>query len=259
MREHGVVNRWLAASGLHKSLRRGHVELARRYATDLLQDHPSYLAFRLGTISLEEVGPGDWPLVASTLEAIRARKYDALPDAAGRLAEAPKSRSCVYAKRLPPADTLDLPPLLRFLTTYGGGFEKLGVAVPHVWKLLAASPATEIVVNDPDVHGDEVIGGLPAATYDRHTSPGKFAIRLFARQFPKWTEEQVSYAIFCVEGAFIDRELVFDGSESLKIDAIEAGYRERGLRSRAQMVELRDLVRDHRAELNYCRRKVAGK
>jgi hypothetical protein len=255
MREHGVVNRWLAASALHKSLRRGHADLARRYASDLLRDHPSYLSFRLGTIALEEVGPGDWELVASTLEAIRDRKYAALPDLAGRLAEAPKSRSCVYAKRLKPGDTLTLPPLARFLSEYGKGFEKLGLAIPHVWQMVE-NAETEIVVNDPDVLGDELIGGLPAATYDRHTSPGKLAIRMFARGFPQWTEEQVSYAVFCVEGAYIDRELVFDGSETLKIDAIEAGYRERGLTSRDQMLDLDILIRHIREQLNYARRLV---
>jgi hypothetical protein len=38
----------------------------------------------------------------------------------------------VYAKHLPPADTLDFDPLARFLTAYyDQGFEKLGQGVPH--------------------------------------------------------------------------------------------------------------------------------
>jgi hypothetical protein len=94
----------------------------------------------------------------------------------------------------------------------GQGFEKLGRGVPHVMKLVSESEATEIVVNNPDMAGDELIAGLPAAAFDRHTSPGKFAIRQFHRTLrTSFNEEQVSYALFCVEGAYIDRDLVFDG------------------------------------------------
>jgi hypothetical protein len=84
-------------------------------------------------------------------------KPAALPD----LAAAPKSRSCVYAKRRPPGDTLGLDPLLRFIASYGAGFEKLGLAVPHVVQLVAESESTEIVTNPPDEYGDEMIGGCP--------------------------------------------------------------------------------------------------
>ncbi len=77
----------------------------------------------------------------------------------------------VNAKRLPPVDTLTLPPLARFLASYGAGFEKLGLGVPRAWQMVE-NAETKIVVNDRDVDGDELIGGLPAATYDRHTSPG---------------------------------------------------------------------------------------
>ena len=62
--------------------------------------------------------------------------------------------------------------------------------------------------------------------------------------------------MFCVEGAHIDRELVFDGSQALKIDSIEAGYRERGLTSRDQMLEVTELVRANRELLNRARRRV---
>jgi hypothetical protein len=245
------------ASAVHKSIRRGHAQQALKFAADLLSTQPSYLSYRLGTIALEEVGPGDWQLVAAVLDKIRSRETAALPDLAGRLAEAPKSRTVCYAKNLPPADTLGLDPLARFLTSYGQGFEKLGAGVPHVMKLVSESQSTEIVTNDPDPHGDELIGGLPAAIYDRHTSPGKFAIRQFHRQLKTaFTEEQVSYALFTVEGAYIDRELVFDGSDALRIESIESGYRDRGLASRDQMLDVTELVRQSRELLNLARRRV---
>jgi hypothetical protein len=250
--------KWLLASAVHKSIRRGHAGQAHKFAADLLSTQPSYLSYRLGVIALEEVGPGDWQLVAATLDKIRARETAALPDLAARLAEAPKSRSCVYAKRLPPADTLDLDPLARFLASYGQGFEKLGAGVPHVMQLVAESEATEVVMNEPDAAGDEMIAGLPAATYDRHTSPGKFAIRQFHRQLrTQFTEEQVSYALFCVEGAYIGpRELIFDGSDALRIESIESAYRERGITSRDQMLDLTQLIRQNRGLLNEARRRV---
>lgn len=258
MHEHGVVrSKWLLASALHKSIRRGGAEPAKKFAAGLLSTQPSYLCFRLGTIALEEVGPGDWQLVGEVLDKIRARQTAALPDLAGRLAQAVKSRTVVYAKHLPPADTLDLDPLARFLTTYGHGFEKLGQGVPHVMKLVAESESAAIVKNDPDPAGDELIAELPAATYDRHTSPGKVAIRQFHRALrTSFTEEQVSYALFCIEGAYIDRELVFDGSDALRLESIEGAYRERGFTSRDQMLDATELVRQKRDLLNRVRRRV---
>jgi hypothetical protein len=50
-----------------------------------------------------------------------------------------------------------------------------------------------------------------------------FSAKLIAAGFPQWIDEQISYAVFCVEGAYIDRELIFDGSQALKIDSIEHG------------------------------------
>jgi hypothetical protein len=251
-----VASKWLLASAAHKSIRRGHVQLAHEYADRLRQVNPAYLCFRLGTIALEEVGPGDWGLVASTLEAIRDRKSGALPDLAAKLAEAPKSRTVCYAKVRPPADTLTLPPLAKFLTRYGAGFEQLGFAVPCVWQMVENS-ATEIVVNEPDLAGDEMIGGLPAATFDQHTREGKHAIAYFTKAVrSQFTVEQVAWAVFVVEGQYIDRELVFDGSDALRIESIEAGFHKRDITSRDQMLDLAELVRRNRELLNHARRRI---
>jgi hypothetical protein len=258
MHEHGVVrSKWLLASALHKSIRRGHAEPAQKFAADLLSTEPSYLGFRLGTIALEEVGPGDWQLVAAVLDKIRARETAALPDLAGQLAQAVKSRTVCFAKVRTPGDTLALSPLLRFVSEYGAGFERLGLAVPHVAQLVSESESTEIVMNPPDEFGDEMIAGLPAATFDQHTREGKHAIASFAKVVQgQFTVEQIAWAVFVVEGQHIDRELCFDGLDALRSESIEAGFRRRGITPRDQVRDLANLVRRNRKLLNHARRRV---
>jgi hypothetical protein len=257
MGEHGVVSKWLLASGAHKSIRRGHVDLAREYATRLLQMNASYLMFRLGTIALEEVGPGDWNLVGEVLEKIRDGKSEALPTLAARLAEATKSRSVVYAKRLPPGDIVGLDPLLRFIAVYGAGFEKLGLAVPHVAQLVGDSESTSMVIHPPDEFGDEMIGEYSAATFDQHVREGKRAIAYFTSMLKtEFTFDQVAWAVFVVEGQHIDKELLFDGSDALRVESTEAGFHKRGITSRDQMLDLTQLIHESRALLNGARRRV---
>jgi hypothetical protein len=66
----------------------------------------------------------------------------------------------------------------------------------------------------------------------------------------------VSWGVFAVEGQHIDRELVFDGSDLLRIESMESAYRERGLQSRDQMLDLTELVRQRRDLLNHARRRI---
>lgn len=256
MSEHEVSSRWLLASALQKSIRRGKAGLAHDFAARLLEVNPSYLTFRLGVVALEDVGPACWELVGEVYEAIRERTRPAFTDLAARMASSPKSRSVCHASALEPLDTLDLPPLPRFLTSYGKGFEKLGLAVPRVWHMVENADV-EIVENRPDEFGDEMIAGLPACAIDKHTREGKLAIRHFVKALgTTFTEEQIGYAVFRVEGAHLDRELVFDGSEGLKIADVEGTYRRLGLTSREHMLEVAELIRQNRELLNRARRRV---
>jgi hypothetical protein len=64
----------------------------------------------------------------------------------------------------------------------------------------------------------------------------------------------VAWAVFVVEGQHIDRELVFDGADALRIEGTEAGFGKRGLTDRDQMLEVIELIRQNRARPNRARR-----
>jgi replication-associated recombination protein RarA len=58
------VSPWLAMSLLQKSIRRGHVALARRAAATLLRDSPERLWRRCGGIAFEDIGVADLNVVS---------------------------------------------------------------------------------------------------------------------------------------------------------------------------------------------------
>jgi hypothetical protein len=62
--------------------------------------------------------------------------------------------------------------------------------------------------------------------------------------------------VFVVEGQYIDRELVFDGADALRIESTEAAFRKRGLADRDQMLDVVELVRQGRELLNRARRRI---
>src|SRR6185503_12124622 len=64
------VSPWIAASALQKAIRRGHKQTALRAAARLLQVAPDRLWRRLGCISFEDVGVGDFEVVSLTVAAL---------------------------------------------------------------------------------------------------------------------------------------------------------------------------------------------
>jgi hypothetical protein len=51
-------DKWKLASQLQKSIRHGHVDMARRAAVDLANIEPAYLRYRMAVIAVEDVGAG---------------------------------------------------------------------------------------------------------------------------------------------------------------------------------------------------------
>ncbi|WP_119587563.1 hypothetical protein [Aurantiacibacter zhengii] len=62
-----TADKWLTTSALQKSIRRGHSELAERYARSSVRIDPDHAFRRLAIIALEDVGLGDLKLVSETL------------------------------------------------------------------------------------------------------------------------------------------------------------------------------------------------
>ncbi|MBX7501704.1 hypothetical protein K3181_09640 [Qipengyuania sp. YG27] len=60
-------DKWLTTSALQKCIRRGHVDLAERYARSGVQIDADHTFRRLAIIALEDVGLGDLKLIAATL------------------------------------------------------------------------------------------------------------------------------------------------------------------------------------------------
>ncbi|WP_370034709.1 hypothetical protein [Qipengyuania mesophila] len=62
-----TADKWLTTSSLQKCIRRGHSELAERYARSSVRIDADHAFRRLAIIALEDVGLGDLRLVATTL------------------------------------------------------------------------------------------------------------------------------------------------------------------------------------------------
>src|SRR5690606_458945 len=69
------ADKWVAASGLQKSIRRGNTEIAAMCAETLLLLDPSYAWRRLPIIALEDVGFGNRLLSAVVIEASRSSLF----------------------------------------------------------------------------------------------------------------------------------------------------------------------------------------
>ena len=93
-------HRWLPASALQKSVRRGHADLATKYALALHALNPVAAWRRLAVMSLEDVSFGGSLVAACTIEASRSVRLrqklgelQVLAACAQRLAESVKCRS----------------------------------------------------------------------------------------------------------------------------------------------------------------------
>lgn len=69
-----TADKWLTTSALQKCIRRGHSELAERYARSSVRIDADHTFRRLAIIALEDVGLGDLRLVATTLAILGNKK-----------------------------------------------------------------------------------------------------------------------------------------------------------------------------------------
>jgi len=260
-------NRWHLVSALQKSIRRGHVDWALGCAAALFEQGPQYVFRRLSIIALEDVGPGDWLMCALTLEAASGahlrRKIGekaVLLSLVAALAAAAKSRSLsdgsnlICGKRSEdwPELVSELPPLLQSIAQRGRSLEGLVAALPGVWR--ARENRLVVVSHAPDRHGDEMIAGLPAATFDKHTHEGLRAIATLASRF---TPRQLGLVVFYTEGCHVDRELTWPGHDLLQAQSHQLDYLTKyGFESPQHVNDCERFVSREREALNSVRRKL---
>lgn len=270
-------HRWRLASALQKSVRRGHVHCAVRFATMLHGIEPQYFWRRAAIIALEDCF-GDALACALALEANRLFRFRqrlgelrTLAAVVTGLAEAVKSRALTdsliargQGYTHPPSRAFKahgesyeaMPWLMRYLTLRGFAHAQLGYEVPHVWPFL--DDAT-VMQRPRDPHGDELIAGLPAASFDMFTREGQASIRYLraCKPFRPYTPQQIAVCLFYVEGGRLDRCLGSLQIGALDLAAKFTDYAAVGLTTE-QAVELKAVIGEKRELINCARKRVLG-
>jgi hypothetical protein len=274
------VQKWLYASALQKSIRRGHTHCAIRFAIQLHSLDEQYAWRRLAVIALEDIGFGDPLAVALTLEANRSHRFRqqlgerwVLATIVTSLAEAVKSRALCDALVIrgqghqPPRSKAfkahtaihEAPWLVRYLATRGFGHADLGKFVLPVWELLKQSNVT-VQTHEPDDLGNELIGDFPAAAYCAlFTGEGKRAAAYLSRCVPfrdRFTAKQTAMAIWHAESAHLDRNIGSIELAALDLEAKLRDWLSVEISDTAQSSELLRLMREHRPLLNKVRERV---
>lgn len=278
--------KWVLASALQKCIRRGSPVVAAVCAETLLAVDPAYLWRRLPTIALEDIAYGDRVLCALTIEASRSSAFrqrigerQVLHSLVHGLCSASKCRALTDLLMIPdgptpPAsawyqhvDSLKLSFVDAYLARYGLACAGLGAQVPRLLKMMPAD--VTVITNEPDPYGDELIRGLPAATFDKHCVPGKRALAYFAKACPDARRyfaqhpnldpgRALGIVVFLIESAHLDRQLDWPGRTDLRARAVLSDFTAYGL-TNAQGQALVALVRQNRAILNRSRRRIMGK
>ncbi len=276
------ARKWLYASALQKSVRRGMTSCALKFAVQLHSVDPTYVWRRLCVIALEDVGLGNPLAAALTLEANRSFVFRqrlgelrTLAAVVTGLCEGVKSRalcdSLVIRGQQPlptksrafKAHTAihEAPWLLRYLASRGFSHAGLGMEVLPVWELLRDSKVV-VQQNEPDDLGNELIGDFPASAYCAlYTAEGKRAAAYLARCVPfrdRFTAKQVAVGIWLVESAYLDRHLLSSEIASLDLKAALRDLQSVEITDTSVSSELTQLVREHRPLLNRVREKILG-
>ena len=275
--------KWLYASALQKAIRRGHSEIAAMCAESLSTIDPAYFWRRLPTIALEDVGFGNKVACALVLEAAKSGGFrrklgerQVLFCLVDELCTSVKDRSLcdllmLNHNRPPPAklwrqyiESLNLPFLESYLAIHGLRASNLGVQVPLLFDKMPNT--VSVVENPPDTYGDEIIAGLPACTYDKHTREGKQAYAYFAkacraaREFFNQNPEldpvkSIGIIMFLTESAVLDRHLHWQGRNDLLCRSQKRDCTTYGL-GIEQATFLQSIAQENRTSLNRARRAV---
>jgi hypothetical protein len=274
------ARKWLYASALQKSVRRGMAHCAIRFALQLHSIDEQYCWRRLAVIALEDIGFGDPLATALTLEANRNRRFRqqlgerwVLATVVTGLSEATKSRSITDAlicagnpsnpsrsKAFAAHTKLQAAPwLVQYLVTRGFSHADLGKFVLPVWEMLRDADVG-VREHEPDDLGNELIGDFPAAAYCAlFTGEGKRAAAYLSRCMPfrdRFTAKQVAMGVWFVEAAHLDRNIGTIELAALELEAKLLDWQSVELGDTAQSSELLQLVRDHRPLLNRARERV---
>ncbi len=275
--------KWLYASALQKAIRRGHSEIAAMCAESLSAIDPAYFWRRLPTIALEDVGFGNKVACALVLEAARSGAFRRklgerqvtffLVD---KLCTSVKDRSLcdllmLNHNRPPPAKLwqqyvvgLNLPFLESYLAIHGTGASNLGVQVPLLFDKMPNT--VSVVENPPDTYGDEIIAGLPACTYDKHTREGKRAYAYFAKACRPVREffdqnleldpvKSIGIVMFLIESAVLDKHLHWQGRSALLCKSQRRDCEVYSM-TIEQAKRLQSIAQENRMALNRARRVV---
>lgn len=277
--------KWLASSALQKAIRRGNREIAALAAETLLAVAPDYVWRRLPTICLEDIGLANRLLCAAALEASRSSVFrHRLGDRA--VAHCLIDAACTSVKcraltdllmldsSKPPrahdwyrsVDRMNLSFIDSYLARYGFSAAGLGLQVPKLLRMMPAE--VRIETNPSDEPGDELVGDLPACTFDKHVAVGKRSYAYFAKACKPVREffqrnpaldplKSIAITMFIVESAVLDRSLHWDGRDELLAKSIARDFTVYGLTNQ-QGKALQSIAQANRAKLNECRRRIVG-
>ncbi len=143
--------------------------------------------------------------------------------------------------------------------------ESLNIPIPVIATMITASNRSEHGVSQ----GFEGKSGVLYAALDRHTRAGKrcyarltkeepLLSRFFAQRPALDPVNVLGIVLFVVEGAALDRWLVFDGSERLRLDLKQTLFAYAGIGGDDQ-AEILELVSRSQEQLNQIRAGAIGK
>ena len=180
-----------------------------------------------------------------------------------------RERAGKFAILLEIYEHLGVPPEVLQAASWGSTRtrEAHAVTLPLIWLSHSSSNWSE--VRREEMSEPSMVGGWLSAAFDMHTRPGKRAIAYFIKSCTPVRELLLRYVpesevfdlasilIFRVEGAQVDRRLVYDGSENLLRLASEGQIARGSLPIRA-VPEMLDLMRTHLPDLYQARKKIAA-
>src|SRR5271166_654229 len=150
---------------------------------------------------------------------------------------------------------VQLPPLFRYISTKGMGWAQSAMAMimPLQWQMFCASHTAAAGCDPFGQYLDEVkIGGVYAASLDKHTWAGKAAIGKFCSHpsIQKWFEahpwvdakKSMERAVFYVEGAVLVPRLAYVGAGRLFWDILKDKLKTNGFKTFAEGMEFYKLV-----------------
>ena len=149
--------------------------------------------------------------------------------------------------------------------TFGG--DVLTSAGPVVWASVSSSDRVGRSKDALDCGGLDLLGGLPASTYDRYTRLGHRVLRTMLRDHQPWMDFFKRHpkaqplpcllrALFYTEGGLLRPKLAYDRSSDLYWSILQAKFASTGITSMDDGGwELLDLTRDAMPKINILREK----